>query len=189
MFVSALCAVPVYADTAEQVSRYYEDALKRYQSRDDAGAIIQLKNALKADNRVLPALVLLVQAYLRHGEPAAAERVLADTEKMGAARAQIATLQAQAYLAQGKSRVMLEKLGADGLPPQPRIEMLLMRGRAQLNLSQLDAAMNSAKLAGQLLGGAVRALALQARIHLNAGRAEDAQFAVRQLRIMAAGWA
>ena len=184
MLASTLCAVPVYADTAEQVSRYYEDALKRYERRDDAGAIIQLKNALKADNRMLPALVLLGQAYLRHGEPAAAERVLADAEKMGAARAQIATLQAQAYLAQGKSRVMLEKFGADGLPPQARLEMLLMRGRAQLNLSQLDAAMSSAKLAGQVSGGAARALALQARIHLNAGRAEDAQSAVRQALVI-----
>jgi len=180
LLTGALLAPLAYADSAENASRYYEDALKRYESRDDAGAVIQLKNALKEDNRMLPALVLLGQAYLRKGEPAAAERVLADAEKLGAARAQIATLQAQAYLAQGKSRVMLEKFGADGLPPKARLEMLLMRGRAQLNLSQLDAAMSSAKLAEQVPGGAASALALQARIHLNAGRPQDAQAAVQR---------
>ena len=180
LLTGVLLAPLAHADSAENASRYYEDALKRYERRDDAGAIIQLKNALKEDARMLPALVLLGQAHLRRGDPAAAERVLADAEKLGAARAQIATLQAQAYLAQGKSRVMLEKFGADGLPPAARLEMLLMRGRAQLTLGQLDAAMNSAKQAEQVAGGASRALALQARIHLNAGRPKEAQDAVQQ---------
>jgi putative PEP-CTERM system TPR-repeat lipoprotein len=180
LLTSVLLASPAYADLAADASRYYEDALVRYERRDDAGAIIQLKNALKADNRMLPALVLLGQAHLRKGEPAAAERVLADAEKLGAARQQIATLQAQAYLAQGKSRAMLEKFGADGLPPQARLDMLLLRGRAQINLSQLDAAMSSAKLAAQVPGGTSRALALQARIHLNAGRPDDAMATVRE---------
>lgn len=180
VLASALLTPLVQADSAANASRYYEDALSRYERRDDAGAIIQLKNALKEDSRMLPALVLLGQAHLRKGEPAAAERVLADAEKLGAARAQIATLQAQAYLAQGKSRAMLEKFGADGLPPKARLDMLLMRSRAQLNLSQLDAAMNSAKLAEQVAGGAAPALAVQARIHLNAGRPQDAQAAVQR---------
>ena len=161
ILLTGVLFVPLaHADSAENASRYYEDALKRYERRDDAGAIIQLKNALKEEARMLPALVLLGQAHLRRGEPAAAERVLADAEKLGAARAQIATLQAQAFLAQGKSRVMLEKFGADGLPPAARLEMLLMRGKAQLNLSQLDAAMNTAKQAELVAGGAPRALAL-----------------------------
>ena len=180
IFAGVLLAPVAYADSAVQASRYYEDALKRYERQDDAGAIIQLKNALKADNRMLPALVLMGQAHLRAGDPAAAERVLADAEKLGAARAQIATLQAQAFLAQGKSRLMLEKFGADDLPQQTRLEMLLLRSRAQLNLSQLDAAMTSAKQAAQIPGGSARALAMQARIHLNAGRPQDAQAAVQE---------
>jgi putative PEP-CTERM system TPR-repeat lipoprotein len=180
LLASALLVPQAYADSAVDASRYYEDALKRYERHDDAGAIIQLKNALKADSRMLPALVLMGQAYLRAGDPAAAERVLADAEKLGAARGQIATLQAQAYLAQGKTRLMLEKFGADGLPPQARLDMLLMRGQAQLNLTQFDAAMTSAKQAALIPGGSARALALQARIHLNAGRPQEAQAAVQE---------
>ena len=55
MLASVLLAPLAYADSAENASRYYEDALKRYNARDDAGAIIQLKNALKEDARMLPA--------------------------------------------------------------------------------------------------------------------------------------
>lgn len=180
LLASALWLPPAYADSAVDASRYYEDALKRYERRDDAGAIIQLKNALKADAKMLPALVLMGQAHLRAGDPAAAERVFADAEKLGAARGQLATLQAQAYLAQGKTRLMLERFGADGLPPKARLDMLLMRSQAQLNLSQFDAALTSARQAAQLPGGAARALALQARIHLNAGRPQEAQAAVQE---------
>lgn len=185
VFLASLFALPAaHADKAVDASRYYEDALRRYERADDAGAIIQLKNALKADSRMLPALVLMGQAYLRAGNPAAAERVLADAEKLGAARAQIATLQAQAYLMQGKYRLMLEKFGADGLPPPARLDMLLMRGHAQLSLNQLDAALLSARQAAQVPGGGARAWALQARIHLNANRANEAQAAVQEaLRI------
>lgn len=166
------------ADRETQAARYYEDALARYERGDDTGAIIQLKNALKDDPKMLPALVLLGQAHLRRGEPAAAERVLADAERLGASRAEIAADQAKAYFDQGKFRVLLERFGAVGLPSRARLEVLLMRSRAQIALSQLDAAMESAREAERLPDGETRALALQAQIHLNAGRPKDAQAAV-----------
>lgn len=169
-----------YADREAQAARFYEDALTRYERGDDAGAIIQLKNALKEDPKMLPALVLLGQSHLRRGEPAAAERVLADAERLGASRSEIAVHQAQAYLDQGKSRALLERFGADGLPPRARLDMLLMRTRAQINLSQLEAAMTSAREAERVAGGEARALALQTQIHLNAGRAADAEAAVQR---------
>lgn len=174
VLASLMLAPPVWADSAEQASRYYEDALKRYERNDDAGAIIQLKNALKEDSRMLPALVLLGQAHLRKGEPAAAERVFADAEKLGAARSNIAVYQAQSLMAQGKWRVLLERYGADGLPEAARIDMLMMRSRAQLFLGQLDAAMSSAESLTALPAARARALALQARIHMNAGRDAEA---------------
>lgn len=184
LLVSTLVLAPALsvqaADRAELASRYYEDALVRYQRKDDAGAIIQLKNALQQDARMLPALVLLGQAHLRKGEPAAAERVFLDAEKLGVDRSQIVIYYVQSYFDQGKYKLLLEKFGADGLAPAARLEVLLYRSRAQLELSQLDAAMTSAKLAQQVSGGAARSLALQAKIHLNAGRLEDARNAAGQ---------
>lgn len=184
LLVSILVLAPALpaqtADRAELASRYYEDALVRYQRKDDAGAIIQLKNALQQDPKMLPALVLLGQVYLRKGEPAAAERVFLDAEKLGVDRGQIVIYYVQSYFDQGKYKLLLEKFGPDGLAPSARLEVLLYRSRAQLELGQLDAAMTSAKQAQQLIGGAARALAQQARIHLNAGRLEDARNAAAQ---------
>ena len=180
LLAGLVLSFPSHADREAQAARYYEDALTRYERGDDAGAIIQLKNALKEDPKMLPALVLMGQAHLRRGEPAAAERVLADAERLGAARSEIAVHQARAYLDQGKSRVLLERFGADGLAPQARREMLILRTRAQIQLSQLEAAMTSARQAEQISGGEARALALQAQIHLVAGRPQEAQAAVQR---------
>lgn len=171
---------PVRADREAEAARFYEDALTRYGRGDDAGAIIQLKNALKEEPKMLPALVLLGQVHLRRGEPAAAERVLADAERLGAARAELAVLQARAYFDQGKVRLLLERFGPDGLAPQARLEMLVLRTRAQIQLSQLDAALASARQAETIPAGAARALALQAQIHLNAGRVQEAQAAAQR---------
>lgn len=176
----ACLSMPAHADRETDAARYFEDALTRYERKDDAGAIIQLKNALKNDARMLPALVLLGQAHLRKGEPAAAEHAFAGAETLGAARTQIAVYQAQAYLDQGKTRALLEKFGADGLPPSARVEMLLLRARAHLALSQLDAAMTSAGLAAHIRGGEARALALQAQIQLNSGRYPEARQTVQR---------
>jgi hypothetical protein len=46
----------------EDAVRYYEDALTRFQRDDTAGAIVQLKNALQQDPRMLTARVLLGRA-------------------------------------------------------------------------------------------------------------------------------
>ena len=173
----------VFADTAEQAARYYEDALSRYERRDDAGAVIQLKNALKQDRRMLPALVLLGQVYLRQSQPAAAENVLADAERLGAARAQIAVLQAQAYYDQGKFRALIDKFSANNLPPAQQVDMLLLRARAYFDLTQFDAATAAAQQAARSPGGEARGLALLSKIHLNAGRVDQARTLVRQALI------
>ncbi len=144
-------------------------------SRDDAGAIIQLKNALQQDPKMLPALVLLGQAHLRKGDPAAAEGVFAAAEKLGVERGQIATFYAQAYYEQGKLKPLLEKFGADGLAPATRLEVLLLRALAQLDLGQLDSALTTAKQAEQIKGGEARGLAMQAKVHLKAGRWQEAK--------------
>ena len=61
------------ASKNEQASRYYEDALVRYEKKDFAGAIIQLKNALQQDANMLAAPVLLGRSFLEKGQPNSAE--------------------------------------------------------------------------------------------------------------------
>jgi hypothetical protein len=52
--------------------------------------------------------LLLGQVQLRNGDPAGAERVFANAEKLGIDRSQIATEYAQAFYQQGKLKALLE---------------------------------------------------------------------------------
>ncbi len=92
---NALVAPVHAADRATRASEFYEDALARMQKGDANGAVVQLKNALQQDNKMLPALVLLGEAYLKTGAPLGAERVLADAERLGADRSQIIAMQVE----------------------------------------------------------------------------------------------
>ena len=105
------------ADRAEKASDYYEDALVRMERKDPQGAIVQLKNALQQDSKMLPALVLLGRAYLDSGAPLGAERVLADAERLGADRSQIIAMQVEVYNLLGRNQALLERFSPDGLPP------------------------------------------------------------------------
>ena len=56
-----------------KASKFYEDALVRFEKKDMGGAIIQLKNALQIDKNMLPVQVLLGKALLKNGDAVAAE--------------------------------------------------------------------------------------------------------------------
>ena len=56
---------------------YYDDARSRYEKKDVAGAVIQLKNAIREDPGNLAAVVLLGKAQLETGDPAGAEEAFA----------------------------------------------------------------------------------------------------------------
>lgn len=119
-----------------KASKYYEDALARYEKKDLAGAIIQLKNALQIDNTMMPVQMLLGKALLQNGEVAAAEVALTEALRLGANRAEVAVPLGQAYLAQGKPNQVLEKpaLALDGLPPAVRLQVLLLRAAASTDM-------------------------------------------------------
>ncbi|MDB5923693.1 MAG: repeat:Tetratricopeptide 4, partial [Betaproteobacteria bacterium] len=46
------------AATPQKAASFYEDALRRFERQDTSGAVIQLKNALQQDRRMLPAHLL-----------------------------------------------------------------------------------------------------------------------------------
>jgi lipopolysaccharide biosynthesis regulator YciM len=60
----------------------------RFERKDDAGAIIQLKNALKADPGLLAAHMLMGRAALRKGDYASAEVALREAQRSGVSRAE-----------------------------------------------------------------------------------------------------
>lgn len=131
----ALCAPAAQADSAK-AARYYEDALKRFERQDLDGAVIQLKNALQQDARMLAVHVLLGKALLMRGEAAAAEIEFNEALSQGINRAEVAVPLAQALVAQGKQPDVfkLPALVPDGLPDNIRKPLLLVRAAAASDL-------------------------------------------------------
>ncbi|WP_431052020.1 XrtA/PEP-CTERM system TPR-repeat protein PrsT [Roseateles sp. L2-2] len=135
---AALLAMGVSTAHADSVkaARYYEDALKRFERQDIDGAVIQLKNALQQDARMLTVHVLLGKALLMRSEAAAAEIEFNEALSQGINRAEVAVPLAQALVAQGKQAEVFKQpaLVPDGLPDNIRKSLLLVRAAAASDL-------------------------------------------------------
>lgn len=126
----AATLTPSMAVVDSKASRYYEDALSRYERKDLPGAIIQLKNAIQADQKMLAAHLLLGKALLANGDPIGAEVEFDEALRQGVSRAEVLPLLGQAYLGQGKYDTLLERVTTDGLPAGQKAEVLVLRANA-----------------------------------------------------------
>jgi putative PEP-CTERM system TPR-repeat lipoprotein len=128
-----------------KASKFFEDALVRYDKKDMDGAIIQLKNALQIDPTMLPVQVLLGKALLRNGDVAAAEVALLEAIRLGVNRAEVVIPLSQAYLAQGKQKLIFERqqLLLPGLPPAVQLQLLLVRASAASDLGDARGALKA----------------------------------------------
>ncbi|MFT3734241.1 MAG: PEP-CTERM system TPR-repeat protein PrsT [Rhodocyclaceae bacterium] len=140
----SLAGIPVIsvADSAS-AARYYEDGLARYKKDDVPGAIIQLKNALQQDNKLLAAHVLLGKALLRSGNPPAAEAAFNEALKLGVSRSEVYPSLGRALLQLGQPKQIIEKLNPDDLPVASRVEVLSIRGIAYAEQGNYPAAARS----------------------------------------------
>ncbi|MGB4063258.1 MAG: XrtA/PEP-CTERM system TPR-repeat protein PrsT [Azonexus sp.] len=116
--------------TPEKASIYYEDALKRYEKNEMPGAVIQLKNALQQDSKMLAAHLLLGKALLRNDDLKGAEAAFEEALKQGVNRGEVALPLGQVYLALGRPEAVIEKISALGLSPALQVEVLTMRANA-----------------------------------------------------------
>jgi len=133
---------------------FYEDALRRFDNKDYAGAVIQLKNTIKAEPAKLAAHLLLGKALMQTGDVAAAEVAFNEALRLGVNRSEVVNPLAQAMLAQGKQVPMLA-LGAlqpAGLPLPVQQSLLLLRAAAQSDLGDHREALNIINQARQIDG-------------------------------------
>ena len=107
--LSALISAPAFAADAGKASRFYEDALARYQRRDYTGSVIQLKNALQQDRKILAAQVLLGKSLLALGDSVGAETAFNTAIELGVDRAEVELPLAQALYAQGRFTDLLAR--------------------------------------------------------------------------------
>lgn len=131
---------------ASKAARFYEDALRRYENRDISGSIVQLKNALQADKKLLPVHVLLGKALLANGEAVNAELAFTEALRLGVNRAEVVLPLARAVAAQGNQRQVLEqpRFALAGLPSFVQLDLLLIRSAAASDVG--DAAMSLKEL-------------------------------------------
>lgn len=146
MIAGSLISTAAHAADA-RASKYYEDALVRYEKKDIAGAIVQLKNALQIDKNMLSVQTLLGKAYLDNGEAQAAEVALTKALQLGVNRAEVVIPLAQAYMAQSKHRALLEQpqFALAGLPADIQRQLLLLRADASSFLGDLTGAIAAIK--------------------------------------------
>lgn len=126
-----------------KASKFYEDALTRFEKKDMDGAIIQLKNALQIDKNMLPVQVLLGRALLRNGDVVAAEVALQEAIRIGVNRAEVIIPLAQTLIAQGKQKQVLEQqqFAQAGLPSNVQLQLLLVKAAASSDVGDPRTAM------------------------------------------------
>jgi len=179
---AALLATPALWAVDAKASRYYEDALTRYEKKDIAGAIIQLKNALQIDKTMLPVQMLLGKALLQNGESTAAEVAFNEALRLGVNRAEVVVPMAQAYLAQGKHKLLLDQplFAIAGLPPDVQAQVWLLKAGASADMGDLRAALKSVEEARVINPRSSSSWLAEAGIRIRGKQLKEASTAVEQ---------
>ena len=145
LLVTVLCAIGAAQAVAAdpKASKFFEDALVRFEKKDIDGAIIQLKNALQIDPNMLAVQMLLGRALMKNGDAASAEVAFLEALRLGVNRAEVVVPLGQAFLAQGKHRLILEQQQflLAGLPPGVQLQLLLVRASAISDLGDARGAL------------------------------------------------
>ncbi len=137
---------------AARASQFYEDALQRYERKDFPGAVVQLKNVLRLDNKNLSAQVLLGKALLEDGQVNAAEAAFAEAIRLGVNRAEAVVPMAEATILQGNPAAVLSepRFATEGLSRDVQFELLIWRAAAATDMSELKEAIAAAEAARAL---------------------------------------
>lgn len=137
-----------------KASQFFEDALQRFEKKDFAGAVVQLKNVIKLDSKNLSAQVLLGKALLENKEVGAAEVALNEALRLGVNRAEVVLPLARAVIDQGRpDEVMSDaRFAVDGLPRVALYPLLLLRAGAATDLADTRTALKAVEAARALDG-------------------------------------
>lgn len=152
----ALLATPVLAGDPVKASAFYEDGLVRFEKGDMPGAVIQLKNALQQNDRMLSAHVLLGKALLNELELPAAAAAFEKALELGVSPAEIAAPRGKVLMGLGQSKKLLSEITADGLVGDALVEVLSLRAKAMAMEGRADEARAGFKMAIDTAPGSVR---------------------------------
>jgi putative PEP-CTERM system TPR-repeat lipoprotein len=182
-----LCAaLPAAQANDAKASRFYEDALTRYEKHDIPGTIIQLKNALQADRKMLPVHVLLGKALLANGEAPAAEAAFTEALRLGVNRAEVVLPLAQAVVDQGNQQSVIDdpRFALAGLPQGVQSQLLLTKAAAYSDVGDARGAMKAVESARAIEPDAVEVWLAEVPIRIRAQQFKEALAAVAKARTL-----
>jgi len=168
-----------HAANDPKAARYYEDALVRYEKGDVAGAVVQLKNVLQIDNKMLTAHVLLGKSLLATGDVIAAEAALNAALGIGVDRSEVVLPLAEALTAQGKLDPLFSqpRFATSGLPSDTKLRLLLLKAAAASDLNNPAEALKLLGEARQLDPQNANSWAVEVPIRVRAGQLAEAKAA------------
>lgn len=147
-------------------------AREHMKKNDNAAAIIELKNALQAQNNLPEARLLLGQVLLTNGDPVGAEAELRKAREQNYKPDEVTPLLARAWLAQGQERKVTEAFDQVRLEsPQAQADLLTSLAIAWRAEEKSDKFRQRLEAALQLQPGYAPALIERARL-----KAADRQF-------------
>lgn len=193
LLACALCAalLPTLPASAAdpKAARLYEDALSRYERRDLAGAVLQLKNALQIDKNLLPVHVLLGKVLLADDEVVASAIAFEEALRLGVNRAEVVLPYAQALMGQGKSSQVLEdpRFSDAGLAPDTRYALLVLKAKAADDGGDRRLAQRMLEQARAIDAVSPESWLTEVTLRVRAGQAKEAQAAADKALQLAPG--
>lgn len=180
----ALCLSSASALAAlnPKASRLYEDALQRFDKKDYAGTIIQLKNALQIDRKMLAVQVLLGRALLANGEYVAAQAAFEEALALGVNAAEVVLPLAESIEGQGKPGVVLSdpRFAHAALPQDVKARLLRLKAAAATDVGQPRDALAFLDEARALDGGSAESWLAEVPIRVRAGQLTEARAAAEK---------
>lgn len=180
--ISAGGAVALTAE--EDAVTFLEEARDYVAKQEFSAAVIQLKNALRANPNNVDARFLLGEVYLRLGDAASAEKEFGAAIDRGMIGFEVKLRLGQTLLLQGKFEDLLSALPVDGFDDDSRPDAHVLVGRAHMGLKDFDDARASFDSAEALRPDGVEAKLGLARLHAESGEIDVAEsFVDRALEI------
>jgi putative PEP-CTERM system TPR-repeat lipoprotein len=176
-FLLAGTAAPSLAATAEQEKsdKFYREAQEYMKKRDVNSAVIQLKNALKADPGNIAARLMLADIYNRLNQAQYAEKELRAAEQRGAPFSDIMIELGKSYLMQGRFEDLMKEITVDKATDANRSDVLVLRGQAELGQKHYDVAESLFEEAHKAKPQDARSLVGISQSLVSRGRVEDAE--------------
>ena len=120
-------------------AQYVEKAKEHLTKNHRNSAIIELKNALQQNANNKDARMLLAELYIDMGNYIAAGKELQRAMELGVPQKKLAFSRAKMLIGVGKYKDVLSDIRVkDDYPPELKAELYYYRGKAQLNLANIQ---------------------------------------------------